>query len=91
MLGYTPPAPKLWKALIAVAPFVAFIAWSVPLFIHVHVPMPVLIGAAVVAWAGISAAVNARVSNDWRAQYEMNLGIADHRSSVGRNVEIGDK
>ena len=90
MLGYTPPQPKFWKALVTVAPIVALVTWTIPLF-HLHMPSWLLMGAAVVAWIAISGAVHSRVSNDWRGEYGMNLTITEHRSSVARNVRFGKR
>jgi hypothetical protein len=80
MFGYTPPQPKLWKALVVCAPFVAAVAWSIQLF-HVNVPTPVLVGGTVVAWLILSTAVHARVSNDWRAQYELDRDTKLYRTT----------
>lgn len=70
VLGYTPPPPRFWKALVTVALPVALIAWTVPMF-HVHMPMRVLVIFAVAAWLVIASIVHARVSNDWRANYSI--------------------
>jgi len=90
MFGRTPSQPKYWKALVAFAPFVAIVAWSLSLF-HVHIVEWLLITIAAVIWLFGSAAINARVSNDWRAEYDMNVMITEHRSSVARNTRIDDK
>lgn len=58
---------------------------------HIHIPKPALIGTSVMVWIGIAAAINAGVSNDWRAQYDMDLQITEHRSSVARNIRIDKK
>jgi hypothetical protein len=80
MLGYTPPKPRLWKALVACAPFVAAVAWAIHV-LDVNVPTPVLLAGAVVAWLILSAAVHARVSNDWRAHYELDFKNTVYRAT----------
>lgn len=81
MLGYTPPQPMFWKALLASAPLVAIVAWSVQLF-HIHIPTRVLIVAAIAAWLVIAATIHARISNDWRTQYGLDRSMTDHTTSV---------
>lgn len=87
MLGYTPPQPRFWKALLISGPFVAVVAWSVQLF-HMHIPTRVLIVAGIAAWLVIAATVHARVSNDWRSQYGLDRSVADHRTSVTRTTRV---
>lgn len=76
--------------MLTVAPLVALVAWTVPLF-HIHIPNRIVIVAAVIAWVVIAAAVHSRVSNDWRAQYSLDRMEADHRTSVAPNVSITKK
>jgi hypothetical protein len=79
VLGYTPPQPQFWKALIAVAPIVAVVAWSLH-FIHIVMPLPVLIGVSAAAWVVIAGAVHSRVSNDWRSQWNIEVNAAEYRT-----------
>lgn len=70
MLGYDPPQPRYWKALLVVAPLVAQVAWSLHL-IHIKLPAPLLIGGAIISWLVLAQGVNARVTDDWRARFTM--------------------
>lgn len=70
MLGYSPPQPRFWKALLATAPFVACVAWSLQFF-HIQIPSRFVIVGAIAAWLVMAAAVHARVSDDWRAQDQL--------------------
>lgn len=87
MLGYTPPQPQFWKALLAVAPFVALVVWSIQFF-HVNIPRPVIFALGIGAWFAIAAAVNARVANDWRAEYTLNREAIERETSVTPNVRV---
>lgn len=66
ILDYEPPEPKLWKALLIVAPIVAIIAWSV----HSRSKMPVgiVILLAVIATLAVATTIHYRVLNDWRSR-----------------------
>jgi len=79
VLGYTPPKPMFWKALLTVAPLVALVSWSLHL-IHIVLPTPVLVGCALLAWLVIAAGVHARVSNDWRTQWAIGVDTVDYRT-----------
>jgi hypothetical protein len=78
VLGYTPPPPRFWKALLVVAFPVALVAWTVPLF-HINMPTRILVVFAVAAWLTISSIVHARVSNDWQANYSIEEYEANRR------------
>ena len=90
MLGYTPPRPTIWKALLATAVPVAFVTWSVRLF-HVNIPFYVLVVLAIGAWLAISATVQSRMLDDWRSQYAMNLTTFEHETDVAPAVQIKDE
>ena len=66
ILDYEPPEPKLWKALLIVAPIVAIIAWSI--HSRSKMPTPILIAFAVVATLVVATTIHYRVLNDWRAR-----------------------
>lgn len=53
--------------------FVAFVDWvAIPIF-HTKIPSRTVIGASVIAWLAIGTLVNARVTDDCRTQYGLNL------------------
>lgn len=80
VLGYTPPQPRFWKALLVCAPVVALVAWSLQFF-RINVPSRIVMAGAVVAWLLLAATVQARVTNDWRTQYQLD------RSNVNREMD----
>ena len=90
MLGYEPPPPRFWKALLVVAFPVALVAWSLPL-VHIKLPSAVLIGGAIFAWLAIAVAINSRVTNDWRAQDTMNLEEFQRQTSVAPNTRVEEE
>lgn len=90
MLGYTPPRPQFWKALMATAIPIAFVTWSVQFF-HMRIPQNVLVVLAIGAWFAIAYTINSRVSNDWRAQYELNVLEVEHERAVTPSVQIKDE
>jgi hypothetical protein len=67
MLGYTPPEPRLWKAYLAVLPFLAMIVWAASTFIRAQQVLIVICG--LVVWPIIAYAVHMRVIDDWRLNY----------------------
>lgn len=87
MLGYTPPQPRFWKALLVTAPFVAVVAWSLQFF-HIPIPPRIVIVGAIAAWLVMAATVHARVSNDWRTQYQVDRLEQDERTKVAPNTRI---
>jgi len=87
MLGYEPPRPSFWKALLFIAPLVALVAWSVRLF-HVNIPAPVLIGIAIPAAIVASLTVHVRMLDDWRSKWEMNFAQVDRATSVPHNIRV---
>ena len=60
----------MWKALLVCAPVVALVAWSLQFF-RVNIPSRFVMAGAVAAWLLMAATVQARVSNDWRTQYQI--------------------
>ncbi len=80
------PQPRYWKALAFAAIPVGFILWT----IFARSSLPPWIGWGL--WAGVTAAVagiiHARMTNDWRTRYEMNLLGFERRANVGHNVRV---
>jgi hypothetical protein len=68
MYGMRLVKPAYWKALFLVAPFVAIVAWSLPMF-HIAVPMKVLIPSCVVLTLLVAQTIHRRIVNDWRSQW----------------------
>lgn len=83
-----PPEPKYWKALLVAALF------CIPLSLFVRA---IIVHMSDLAWSVMASAmtpiasytIHQRVTNDWRAQYTMNLRHFDRESSVERNIRIG--
>lgn len=69
------------------APFVGLVAWSLPLF-HVRIPDFVVAAIAIAAWLLIAAAVQQRMLDDWRSEYEVNLNEITQRTAVPPNVRV---
>jgi hypothetical protein len=87
--GAPSPQPRFWKALVAAA----ILTVPLSLLVRVFVPMSDLIWFAVVALSSlvIASLVHARVTNDWRAQYHLNLGVFERRTNVAPGVRAGKK
>ena len=81
-----PSKPTYAKALFVTALFVLPAAWIG----HLAIKAPAVLWAIMtaIAWAAIAALVHSRVQNDWRTRGRLNLGRAEKRHAVGRNVRI---
>ncbi|HEY8322601.1 MAG TPA: hypothetical protein VIG46_12495 [Candidatus Baltobacteraceae bacterium] len=83
------PQPRFWKALIFAAIPAGFVLWT----IFGRSAMPAWIGLLIWAVASLAVAgiIHARVSDDWRSKYVMNLHGFEHRANVTRNVTVRRK
>ena len=77
-------APKFWKAALTAAVF----CLPAALLVRAFVPMSDLVWilVALSSTLVVASIVHARVSNDWRVQYTLNLETFEHRANVAPNI-----
>ena len=84
-----PKQPKFWKALVVTAILVIPAAILSYGFVRtIHMPDVVWLALSLFIWLAVATTVHLRVSNDWRAQYTMNLTEFEARHAVPRNVRV---
>lgn len=87
MLGYEPPQPRYWKALLVVTPFVGVVAWSLPL-IRIRLPAAVVVGVAIPVALVIAATVHYRMLYDWRSKWQMDVFTETRSTAVAPKTRI---